>query len=58
MPTIDQLEKLWDACTKWRDAHRPLCVCSFYQRDSIMEALPELAENVCDVIGYAEDDDE
>lgn len=54
MPTEEQLKKLWDVCAKWRDSHKPLCAESIYQRDSIQEALPELGEAVCDVIGYAE----
>lgn len=49
---------LWDACVKWRDDHRVICQESIYQTDHVNLACPELATAVCNVIGYAEVEDE
>lgn len=53
----EQLLNLWDACAKWIEMEAPTCVESIYQMDSVQEALPELAEAVCTVVGYADVED-
>ena len=57
-PTSEQLCALWDACVAWRDEHRVICAESVYQTDHVNLACPELATAVCNVIGYAETEDE
>lgn len=54
----DKARLLWDACVKWRDDHRVICAESIYQTDHVNLACPELATAVCNVIGYAETEDE
>ncbi len=57
-PSSKPVESLWDACAKWRDKHRVICAESIYQTDHVNLACPELATAVCNVIGYAETEDE
>ena len=55
-PTQAQLEALWKACAAWVKEHEvsgPECIM---QVDSVNEALPDLAEAVCEVVGYAEEE--
>jgi len=54
----EKMQLLWNACIAWRDEHKPLCSESIYQRDSIQEALPELAQSVCAIIGYAKNSED
>jgi hypothetical protein len=51
-PTIVQLEKLWEECQTWVKKAKPSCAESIYQVDSVSEALSELGETVCDIVGY------
>jgi hypothetical protein len=51
-PTLDELLALYKACEAWRDQNKPLCAESIYQVDSVNLACPELAETICDIIGY------
>lgn len=51
-PTKEQMKLLWDNCQKWVAKYEPRCGESLFQIDSVNEALPELAETVCDIVGY------
>jgi len=55
-PTQEELMSLWNTCTNWVSRARPSCVESIYQVDSVQEKLPDLAERVCTVVGYREND--
>jgi hypothetical protein len=48
-------ERLWHACKKWVDEHKLSCPEAIYQSDEIQGALPELAEIVCENVGFTED---
>lgn len=48
--------KLLEVILDWRAKYDPACQESFTQVDSINLALPELAENIYEVIGYDFDD--
>lgn len=56
-PTEEETTNLWHACAIWRDQHKPRCAESIYQVDSVQEGLPDLAERVCDIIGYYDKED-
>lgn len=53
-PSPDLLHKLWDAVVAWRDENEVTCAESLLQVDSVNEDLPNLAESVLDIVGYAE----
>ena len=53
-PTQKDLLHLWKVCSEWRNQHKPSCAESIQQVDSINLSCWELAENVCEVIGYYE----
>lgn len=53
-PSPDQLQCLWDAVVAWRDQNEVTCSESLMQVDSVNESLPELAEHLLDIVGYAE----
>jgi hypothetical protein len=54
-PSPDQLQRLWDTVVAWRDQNEVTCSESLLQVDSVNESLPDLAESVLDIIGYAEE---
>jgi hypothetical protein len=43
---------LTSAVVAWVKANKPTAPESFYQVDSINDALPDLAEIVCEHVGY------
>lgn len=51
-PTPEQLGALWGVCVEWIKRQRPSCPESLYQVERVNEALPDLAEEVCAVVGY------
>lgn len=55
-PTQKQLERLWSAVESWIKEYEPNCPESLMQVDSINEGLPELAEAVCNIVGFAKGD--
>jgi hypothetical protein len=50
-------DRLLLACVKWRDKYKPRAPECLQQVDEINLACPELAEEVCGIIGYWEDKD-
>jgi hypothetical protein len=52
---ILKLRSLWYACELWRGLHKVRSAESIYQVDSVQEALPGLAEVVCNIVGYYKD---
>jgi hypothetical protein len=56
-PTLEKLSLLWAVCEMWRNRHKPTCPESIQQVDSINLACPDLAEEVCDIIGYTTEEE-
>lgn len=56
--TKDDKDLLWDTCKTWIDKYKPSCPESLMQVDDINLACPDLAEEVCNIIGYSGDKDE
>jgi hypothetical protein len=46
-------ELLWRKCKEWIEKEEVLCAEAIYQNDGVNQALPDLAEIVCEIIGYA-----
>lgn len=44
--------ELLELCKKWREKYKPSCAESVYQVDEINLALPELAEEIFELIGW------
>ncbi len=51
-PTQNQLLKLWDAVELFIQENEVSCAEALMQVDRISEELPELAETLCDIVGY------
>lgn len=47
-----QKERLLHACEQWIIRHEVSAPESIMQVDRVQEALPELAESVCSILGY------
>lgn len=50
----DTAQRLYDACKAWVEKNQVDCVESIVQVDRITRALPDLAEIVCQHVGYYE----
>ena len=48
-------ELLWRKCKEWIEKEEVLCAEAIIQNDGVNQALPDLAEIVCEIVGYAED---
>jgi hypothetical protein len=47
--------KLWLVCQQWVKDNTVRSPESIYQRDDVCEALPDLAEAICEVVGFHQD---
>lgn len=56
-PSQQELETLWKTVQAWVTKVQPSCSESCYQMDSVNEECPELAIQVCDIVGYFKDED-
>jgi hypothetical protein len=56
-PSIVQMRDLWNTCAAWLRSNNVNSDEAIMQVDSIQEALPELAESVAKIVGYAEPED-
>lgn len=45
-------ELLWKTCKEWIDKEKPTCPESIVQIDSVNLSLPDLAESICNIVGY------
>lgn len=48
----DPNARVAQAVKNWVQKYQPSCAESIYQVDRIQEGLHELAEQVCDIVGY------
>jgi len=51
-PTAKQLADLWNICRKFIKEYKPSCPESIQQVDEINLACPDLAEEICECVGY------
>lgn len=54
---IEELVRLKEVCTKWRDEVQPLCPESIFDMDHIAVSLFDLGTDICNIIGYSEDEE-
>lgn len=55
-PTVEQMSALWGVCLEWIKRFHPSCPESIYQVDRVNEVVPELAEEVCAIVGFYEEE--
>lgn len=57
-PSVKDMAALWRICANFIEKHEIGCAESIYQRDRIAENVLQLLEDICDEVGYTEDEDE
>ena len=57
-PTYAELLALWGVCMKFIDEQNIGCVETIYQTDWVIENAYEFVEDVCNVVGYKEYEDD
>jgi len=53
---LQELRKLHKIIEEWRNEHRPSCAESLLQQDNVNNALPELAFQLLEIVGYYPED--
>lgn len=54
----EQKESLWEAVTRFVDEQRISSTETVYQSDRVIENAYEFIEELCDIVGYYEFEDE
>jgi len=57
MDKLAKQSKLLRACELFIDSHQIRCAEDCYQTDRVILEAPELVEEICQIVGYYEDDD-
>ena len=57
-PSAEQMAALWHVCSRFVEAQEISCEETIYQTDWVIENAYELVQQICDVVGYLENDDE
>ena len=57
-PSVKEMAALWNACFNFIKKHDIGCAEQIWQTDSVLIAAPELVEEVCEIVGYVEYEDE
>ncbi len=55
---LTEARKLWQVCAQFIQAQNISCVETVYQTDRVIENAYEFIEQVCDVVGYVDLEDE
>lgn len=58
MTTDEQKEALWEAVTRFIDEQRISCAEAIAQNDDVITNAYEFIEELCEIVGYYEYDDE
>lgn len=56
--TEKKLKKLHNVCAKFINEHNISCEETIYQCDWVIENAYGLIENICDIVGYSEEDED
>jgi hypothetical protein len=56
-PSHEELMTLWNLCKGFVEEHKPSCAESIYQVDEINLACPDFVIEICDCVGYYDEDD-
>lgn len=57
-PSVREMAALWKACAAFIEKHEISCAESVYQSDNILIHSSELVEDVCEIVGYVEFNEE
>lgn len=58
MINMDKKEQLWRLCQKFIIEQGISCPETISQTDSVIENAYDFIEDICDIVGYLENDDE
>jgi hypothetical protein len=56
-PSVKEMISLWNKCLEFVEAQRIGCPEIIYQTDWVIENAYEFIEDVCDIVGYKEDEE-
>lgn len=54
---IEKRDKVWEICEKFMKDQEIRCVEDVHQTDRVIENAYEFIEEVCNIIGYPDEDD-
>ena len=54
---IDKKEALWELCQKFIEDNGIYCPETVYQTDHVIENAYEFIEDICNIVGYKEEDE-
>ncbi len=57
-PTTEQKDTLWQKCIDFIEKQEIGCAETIYQTDWVIENAYEFVQEVCDIVGYQEYEDE
>lgn len=57
-PSVKEMAALWNVCYNFIKRKDISCVETIYQSDRVIEGATTFIEQVCEVVGYVEYDDE
>lgn len=57
-PSVKEMAELWNVCMKFIKAQGIGCQETIYQTDWVIENAYEFIEDICDVVGYVEYEDD
>jgi hypothetical protein len=56
-PSVKEMAALWNKCLEFVEAQQIGCPEIIYQTDWVIENAYEFIEDVCDIVGYKEDEE-
>lgn len=57
-PSVAEMAALWNACMKFIEEQGISCEETIHQCDWVIENAYGFIQDVCDIVGYVEDEDE
>jgi hypothetical protein len=57
-PSIKEMAALWNKCLEFVESQRISYAETIYQSDRVIENAYEFIEDVCDIVGYNDEDEE
>ena len=56
-PSVKEMAALWNKCLEFVESQQISCPEIIYQTDWVIENAYEFIEDVCDIVGYKEDEE-
>jgi hypothetical protein len=57
-PSVKEMAALWNKCLEFVESQRISCAETIHQTDRVIENAYEFIEDVCDIVGYKEYEDD